>query len=125
MEAQVAVKEAIKHQPATPLPELAVNINGDLGVKDWRRDQPMGMTQRFTLDEKREVARRANAYPKLVQALRAIVRSTPGGFAGDPLIAARRSAETLLHELGEDSLIPRPLQRKAINVILPSRQRDE
>jgi hypothetical protein len=49
------------------------------------------------------IAHACNAYPKLVEALREIVGSTPGGFAGDPLIVARRSAEALLAELGEQS----------------------
>lgn len=96
-----------KHTPATPLPEIAVNINGDLGVKDWRRDSPNSMTQRFTLDEKREVARRANAYPELVEALHLAHRQLSmlcagGDWAPNSTAHAIDTCSALLHELGEE-----------------------
>jgi hypothetical protein len=37
----------------------------------------------------------------LAKALRRLVNSAPGGFAGDPMIGARRDAEALLDECGE------------------------
>jgi len=55
-----------KHTPATPLPIIAVDLNGYISAKDWRY-QPL--TQALSLDEKREVERRCNAYPELVAAL--------------------------------------------------------
>lgn len=47
-------------------------------------------------------AHAANAYPKLVEALRVIAQSARGEFAGD-LVTARRYAEALLRELEEGS----------------------
>lgn len=92
-----------KHTPATPLPEMAVNINGDLGVKDWRRDPHNGMTQRLTLDERREVARRANAYPRLVEALRAVDIAAMSDYRNDwsVMAAAVSRVRALLAELGK------------------------
>lgn len=80
------------------LPALAVNINGDLGVKEWRRDQPNGMTQRLNLDEKREIAKRANAYPKLVEMLRNIAANEWSATGATP---TGKSVSALLRELGE------------------------
>lgn len=88
----------VKHQPKTSLPEIDVNINGDLGVKEYRRDPANGITQRFTLDEKREVARRANAYPKLVAAMRYAVNRLDADKS-QPQVAADMAV--LLAALGE------------------------
>ena len=80
------------------LPNMSVNINGDLGVADWRSDPAKGMTQRLTLEEKREIARRTNAYPALIQALRLENVNDKGEQRQNTPIAA------LLGELGEAEL---------------------
>jgi hypothetical protein len=74
---------------------MGVNINGDFGAKNWRADPPRGMHQRLSLEEKREAARRCNAYPKLVEALKdALAVMSPDSTFLLPTI-------NLLRDLGE------------------------
>jgi len=101
------------------LPEMAVNINGDLGAKEWRRDTSKGMTQYLTLEEKQELANRANAYPKLIErtekaAMTVFNPSQFVGFSDEQMAAINRGWDAamnsvwernvaLLRELGETS----------------------
>jgi hypothetical protein len=103
----------VKHTPATPLPEMGVNINGDFGAKEWRPD-PLrrgGVTQYLSLAEKMEAARRCNAYPKLVEALRTLqarldaceIGPVNGGREiADTLALESAAARALLRSLGEE-----------------------
>ena len=76
--------------PATPLPSIAFSpVSGELCSREWR-GKPL--SERLTNDEKREVMRRANVYPRLVQALR---------IAASQLGAENVGAFELLKELGE------------------------
>ena len=89
----------------TKLPEMAVNINGNLGFKEWR-DQPP--TQNMTLEEKREAARRVNAYPKLIEAMKSecLERRAAAADASNPVRKAYEQSRahflgSLLADLGE------------------------
>ena len=76
----------------TTLPVVAVTINGDFGAKDWRDPDKRGcVTQYLTLDQRREVVRRANAYPALIAALRKVAIGKP----------FEKRATDILRELGE------------------------
>lgn len=103
------------------LPEMAVNINGDLGLKDWR-DQPP--TQNLTLAEKREVAKRANLYPKLIAYLAPRLSNINDGGDEGAAIASIVKAELpettlwqnlnkLSHRFGYDSPEARMLTEAA------------
>jgi hypothetical protein len=93
-----------KHQPATPLPKLAFSVTAaEIVSADWRGQPP---SEKLTRDEQREVIRRANAYPKLVERLRAaadhIARITnPTANYGE--FQEMRDARALLGDLGETS----------------------
>ena len=93
-------------------PVVTVTINGDLGAKNWRDPDKRGcVTQDLTLDQRREVVRRANAYSALVGSLsnlaawcpkQAAKRAQQCVVASGLHVAAREAARALLRELGEE-----------------------
>ena len=89
--------------PKVLFPEVAVTINGDLGAKNWRDPDSRGcITQYLTIDERREVVRRANAYLRLVNALRKMVRDEQKLSLAGPIHGNALEAQILLEKLGEE-----------------------
>ena len=94
-----------KHKPATPLPWTLVSWDANKRTKivefAFRGDYPVNLRGLSTGPEQRDaayIAHAANAYPKLVEALRicaALVHSD-----GEPVCGQKVRA--LLRELGEE-----------------------
>ena len=87
----------MKHAPATPLPHMECTTDGVLSYLD-REGRSIALTgeaDEAHIAMREELARRANAYPQLVAALRLTVAlCDKHGHAG-------KKARALLRELGE------------------------
>ena len=93
----------MKAPKGSALPEITVTIHGELGAKNWSQPDGRGcVTQYLTLDERREAARRANAYSQLVATLRTLIEAERDRSLGGGLLERFRLASVLLSKLGEE-----------------------
>ncbi len=93
----------VKHKPATPLPWTVEHGNHVIGGNQERSRVAVGSLSvaeyRVADQNAAYIAHAANAYPRLVEALRELAEASGRGI--EACVNAEARAESLLRELGE------------------------